>query len=106
MMCAHCGKPAHRQLERVDNPFFMGSESSRPTDGDKYTWRYRGNKTIIRTQWHRPDGLRPWPVCVYVWDGETWDLKYHPFCSLTCGFAYGKGAVRKSLRAAARTVPR
>lgn len=69
--CQHCGKSAPKNTEAY------------------YTWNkpYQGNLKVIKdTSVHYDDGRVHYDMV--LWDGETYKLKYHKFCTQKCAVQY------------------
>ena len=52
---------------------------------------------------------RHWPNTIQkpaTWDGETWEWKYNPFCTLRCALAYARKAYETGRGYSARTMER
>ncbi len=105
--CAFCGKPAQRDTERVWNPHAHGLAGDRDraeaAGTTKHTWRYQGNKTVLRTDWWRPGDWagpndKPFISSVHVWDGQTWRLDRGDFCSIRCAEDFARAALRAGYR--------
>ena len=69
--CVACGKAAPKATEA----YF------------KHNKPYQGNLKVIRdSSVHYPDGRVHYDLV--LWDGESYKLKYHKFCSQTCAVQY------------------
>lgn len=106
--CAYCGKPAHKRLHRVWNPHQHGLEKDRPKTGSREDWKYDGNMIVVRRDVIKPgtwgSNTTEFTQSVTVWDGESWDLDYDPFCTLMCAFNFGRAAHRAGYRIKSKEV--
>jgi len=69
--CVACGKAAPKATEA----YFTHNKP------------YKGNLKVIRdSSVHYPDGRVHYDLV--LWDGESYKLKYHKFCSQTCAVQY------------------
>ncbi len=97
--CANCGKPGHKVVTHVYNPHFIGLVGDlKPTDSDIYSWRYKGDGVILKTEYHSPDGDKKHIVKVSLWDGESWMLSRAPFCTIQCAEGFALGAYTAGFR--------
>src|SRR5262245_59039493 len=95
--CAHCGA-AYGRRATTDAVLVWRKGEKRPG--------YRGNGIVIKERQHGPlfnlekalgRPKRPDDEYVFldIWDGQTWDGGYRPFCTLRCALDYARRAFKK-----------
>lgn len=70
---------------------------------------YRGNHVVVRERsWFSGssagsiEGVKYGPgqhvICRRIWDGQSYETPYEPFCTVRCGFNYGRKSYAESRR--------
>ncbi len=86
--CRNCGKKSYKQ--KIYHSNFKG-ECNHLFDKDL---NYIGNGIITNKIISTIDGVQK-IVTFYIWDGETYELKYGNFCTLRCGTQFANTILNK-----------
>lgn len=101
-ICVHCGALYGRRTIKTEIVISKNGEA-KP--------RYGGNLVVVRERFWFSGGSSgviegvkygPHEHVIYrlVWDGESYDTPYAPFCTVRCGFDYGRMAYLEGQRKA------
>lgn len=107
MHCAYCGKPATKLTTTV---YVRSPQDVQPlsTSWSRYAvtetplkskadCERHTNKRVVSISYHGGTDNRH--IGSFTeWDGESWELKYHPFCTLACAHAFAKAAFEAGFR--------
>jgi hypothetical protein len=120
-ICAHCGKPYGRRSTHNEDVRWPEGEPMPRYTGNGVVWKtsephqlglkaeFLADQAKRNASWGGlPRKEEPDPrfytdeptMHAYreVWDGETWDGGYDPFCTLRCALAYARKAYSRERR--------
>lgn len=92
--CPGCGKRAPKRTEIIFRPSQTVGQLSLAqlvNPPQREPWTYTGNQRVLKEG--RYSGELHY---VIVWDGISYQHKYHPFCGLRCALGYARSAYKSA----------